>query len=29
MKANGPRYGVYQSPDITARDSVHFSATGN
>ena len=29
MKAYGPRFGVYQSPDITSRDSVHFSATGN
>ena len=29
VKDNGPRFGVYQDPSITARDSVHFSATGN
>jgi hypothetical protein len=29
MKDNGPRFGVYQDPSITSRDSVHFSATGN
>lgn len=29
LKAQGPRFGVYQDPSITGRDSVHWSVTGN